>query len=84
MVPSKKTAGKVVAPGCASKTVPLGCEEPKNHKRPLERKCHGRPSAGLLWERQFEEVPLELGWEIVPNCEYLFIENKDILIDKRG
>ena len=23
--------------------------------------------AGLLWERQFEEVPLALGWEKVPN-----------------
>ena len=29
----------------------------------LERNLYGHPSAGLLWERQFEEVLLELGWE---------------------
>ena len=30
---------------------------------PLERKLFGHPLAGLLWERQFEEALLELGWE---------------------
>ena len=30
---------------------------------PLERNVNGHPLAGLLWERQFEEVLLELGWE---------------------
>ena len=29
----------------------------------LERNLYGHPLAGLLWERQFEEVLLELGWE---------------------
>ena len=29
----------------------------------LERHLYGHPLAGLLWERQFEEVLLELGWE---------------------
>ena len=28
---------------------------------PLERNLYGHPLAGLLWERQFEEVLLELG-----------------------
>ena len=28
---------------------------------------YGHPLAGLLWERQFEEVLLELGWEKVAN-----------------
>ena len=30
---------------------------------PLERNLYGHPLAGLLWERQFEEVRLELRWE---------------------
>ena len=29
---------------------------------PLERNLCGHPLAGLSWERQFEEVVLELGW----------------------
>ena len=29
----------------------------------LERNEHGHPLASLLWERQFEEVLLEFGWE---------------------
>ena len=32
----------------------------------LERNLYGHPLAGLLWERQFEEVLLELGWEKTP------------------
>ena len=28
----------------------------------LERNLDGHPLAGILWERQFAEVPLELGW----------------------
>ena len=32
---------------------------------PLEWKLYGHPLAGLLWERQFEEVLMELGWEEV-------------------
>ena len=30
---------------------------------PLERNLYGHPLAGLLWERQFEKVLLEHGWE---------------------
>ena len=29
----------------------------------LERNLYGHPSAGLRWERQFEEALLEFGWE---------------------
>ena len=32
---------------------------------PLERNLYGHPLAGLLWERQFEKVLLEHGWEKV-------------------
>ena len=32
---------------------------------PLERNLYGHPLAGLLWERQFEKVMLEHGWEKV-------------------
>ena len=30
---------------------------------PLARNLYGHPLAGLLWERQFEKVPKEHGWE---------------------
>ena len=30
---------------------------------PLERNLYGHPLAGPLWERQFEKVMLEHGWE---------------------
>ena len=43
---------------------------------PPERNLYGHPLAGLLWERQFEEVLLELGWEKVPNWECLFVHRK--------
>ena len=43
---------------------------------PFERSLYGHPLAGLLWERQFEEVLLELRWERVPNKECLFIHRK--------
>ena len=36
---------------------------------PLERNLHGHPLAGLLWDRQFEKVPVEHGWEKVPKSE---------------
>ena len=39
----------------------------KTQSFPLERNLYGHPLAGLLWERQFEEVLLGLGWEKVPN-----------------
>ena len=30
---------------------------------PLERNLYGHPLAGLLWERQFDKIPLKQGWE---------------------
>ena len=45
---------------------------------PPERNFFGRPSAGLLCERQFDKALLELGWEKVQignACS--FIENTD-------
>ena len=50
----------------------------------LERNLCGHPLAGLLWERQFEKVLLELGWEKVSNWECIFVQKKIILIGKRG
>ena len=47
---------------------------------PLERNLYEHALAGLLWERQFEEVLLELGWEEVPNWECLFIHRKQGLL----
>ena len=41
------------------------------------RKFYGHPLAGLLRERQFGEVLLELEWETVPNWVFLFTEHKD-------
>ena len=35
----------------------------------LERKLHGHPLAGLLWEREFEKVLLGVGWEKVQNWD---------------
>ena len=43
---------------------------------PLKRNLYEDPLAGLLWERQFEEVLLGLGWEKVPNWECLFVHRK--------
>ena len=36
---------------------------------PNEKNLYGHPLAGLLWERQFEKVLLEHGWEKVLNWE---------------
>ena len=36
---------------------------------PRERNLYGNPLARLLWERQFEKVLLQCGWEQVPNWE---------------
>ena len=46
---------------------------------PVERNLYGHPLAGFLWERQFEEVLLEL-CEKVPNCECLFVHRKTRII----
>ena len=43
---------------------------------PLERNLYGHLLAGLLRERQFEEVLLELKWEKVPNWECSFVHKK--------
>ena len=40
----------------------------------LERHLYGL--AGLLWERQFEEVQLDLRWEKVPSWECMFVHRK--------
>ena len=45
---------------------------------PLERYLYGHPLAGQMWERQFQEVLLELGWESTElGMSQLFVENKD-------
>ena len=43
---------------------------------PLERNLYGHPSAGLLWERQFEKVLFKYGWKKVSNWECFFL-NKE-------
>ena len=43
---------------------------------PLERNLYGHPLAGLEWEKQFEKVILENGWEKVPNWECLFVNRE--------
>ena len=35
---------------------------------PLERNLDGHPLAGVLWERQFEKILLQHGWEKVSKC----------------
>ena len=51
---------------------------------PLERNLYGHPSAGLLWERQFEQVLLENGWEKVPNWECMFVKREKGLFYQNG
>ena len=43
---------------------------------PLERNLYGHPLAGLLWERQFEKILLQHGWEKVSNWERLFVHRE--------
>ena len=43
---------------------------------PLERNLYGHPLAGLLWERQFENILLKHGWEKIPNWECLFVHRE--------
>ena len=40
---------------------------------PLERNLYGHPLAGLLWERQFEKIPLKYGWEKTSHWECSFV-----------
>ena len=45
---------------------------------PLERNLYGHPSAGLLWEKPFEKILLQHGWEKVPNWNaYSYTVKKD-------
>ena len=44
---------------------------------PLERNLYGHPLAGLLWERQFEKILLQYGWEKVSNWESLFVHREN-------
>ena len=39
----------------------------------LGRNLFGHPLAGLLWERQFEQALLELGWSKIPHWESMFV-----------
>ena len=43
---------------------------------PLERNLYGHPRAGLLWEKHFEIVLLEHGWEKVSNWECCFVKHR--------
>ena len=43
---------------------------------PLERNLYGHPLAGLLWERQFEEILSQHGWEKVSYWECLFVHRE--------
>ena len=43
---------------------------------PLERNLYGHPLAGLSWERQFEKILLQHGWEKVSNWECLFVHRE--------
>ena len=43
---------------------------------PLERNLYGHPLAGLLWERQFENILLKHGWEKIQNWECLFVHRE--------
>ena len=40
----------------------------------LERNLYGHPLAGLQWERQFDKVLLEHGWEKFFNWDGLFVK----------
>ena len=43
---------------------------------PLERNLYDHPLAGQLWERQFEKILLQHGWEKVSNWECLFVHRQ--------
>ena len=43
---------------------------------PLERNLYGHPLAGLLWEREFEKILLQHGWEKVSNWECSFVHRQ--------
>ena len=43
---------------------------------PLEGNIYGHPLAGLVWERQFEKILLQHGWDKVSNLECLFVHRQ--------
>ena len=43
---------------------------------PLERNLHGHSLAGLLWERQFEKILLQHGWEKVSSWKCFFVHRE--------
>ena len=43
---------------------------------PFERNLYGHLLARLLWEKQFEKVLLNHGWEKIPNWECLFVHRE--------
>ena len=43
---------------------------------PLDRNLYGQPLARLSWERQFEKIILNHGWEKIPNWECLFVNHE--------
>ena len=43
---------------------------------PLERNLYGHPLAGLSWERQFEKILLQYGWEKVSTWECSFVHRE--------
>ena len=44
---------------------------------PPERNLYGHHLAGLLWERQFEKILMEHGWEKIPNWECSFVHREN-------
>ena len=53
--------------------MPKSCSSMEDPVVPLERNLHGHPLTGLLWERQFEKILLQHGWEKVFNWECFFV-----------
>ena len=47
---------------------------------PLEQNLYGHPLAGPWWERQFEKVLSEHGWEKVPNELIRYPKKRAILV----
>ena len=43
---------------------------------PPQRNLYGYPLTGLLWERQYEKILLQHGWEKVSNWEFLFLHRQ--------
>ena len=61
-------------------TWPKSWEKIEDPVVPVARNLYGHPSAGLLWERQFEQAVSELGWEKIPNWECVFVHRKQGLL----